>query len=156
MHVQYEYAARGDRGPLALTWYQGTHKPKAWQDGQIPRWDSGCLFVGTKGQLLADYGRHLLLFGPDVRDFQRPAATIPPSAGHHAEWIEACKSGTPTTCPFSYAGPLTEANHLGNVAYRSGRKLEWDAAAMRIPNAPEAERFLTRTYRTGWELDGIA
>jgi predicted dehydrogenase len=156
MHVKYEYGARGDRAPLSLTWYQGKDKPPAWDEGAIPRWDSGCLFVGTQGSLLADYGRHLLLFGPDVRDFKRPAESIPPSLGHHAEWLHACKTGAATTCPFSYSGPLTEANHLGNVAYRSGKKLEWDAAAMKIPNAPEAEKFLTREYRKGWEFDRIA
>ena len=156
MHVTYTYGARGDRAPLSLSWYQGKDKPPAWEEGSIPRWDSGCLFIGSQGSLLADYGRHLLLFGPDVRDFKRPAESIPPSLGHHAEWLHACKTGAPTTCPFSYSGPLTEANHLGNVAYRSGKKLEWDAAAMKIPNAPEAEKFLTREYRKGWEFDRIA
>ncbi len=156
MHVTYTYGARGDRAPLSLTWYQGKDKPPLWEEAAIPRWDSGCLFVGTQGSLLADYGRHLLLFGPDVRDFKRPAESIPPSLGHHAEWLHACKTGAPTTCPFSYSGPLTEANHLGNVAYRSGKKLEWNAAAMKIPNAPEAEKFLTREYRKGWEFDRIA
>ena len=156
MHVTYTYGARGDRAPLSLTWYQGKDKPPAWEEGSIPRWDSGCLFIGSQGSLLADYGRHLLLFGPDVRDFKRPAESIPPSLGHHAEWLHACKTGAPTTCPFSYSGPLTEANHLGNVAYRSGKKLEWNAAAMKIPNAPEAEKFLTREYRKGWEFDRIA
>ncbi len=156
MHVQYEYAARGNRGPVSLAWYQGADKPKAWTEGQIPRWDSGCLFVGSQGHLLADYGRHLLLLGPDVRDFHRPDPTIPPSPGHHAEWIAAAKTGAPTTCPFSSSGPLTEANHLGNVAYRSGRRLAWDAATLRITNAPEAERFLGRDYRAGWQLTATA
>lgn len=80
------------------------------------------------------------------------APCLPRSRGHHAEWIEACKSGKPTAADFQYAGWLTEANHLGNVAYRVGKKLEWDAEAMRAPNAPEADVFLHRTYRKGWEL----
>ncbi|NIP96128.1 MAG: gfo/Idh/MocA family oxidoreductase, partial [Akkermansiaceae bacterium] len=67
-------------------------------------------------------------------------------------WVQACKDGSATTCPFSYSGPLTEACHLGNVAYRAGRKIEWDATNMKIPNAPEAERFLRREYREGWKL----
>jgi hypothetical protein len=137
MHVKYEYAARGERGPLSLTWYQGSHKPEIWTKGLIPRWDTGMLFVGSSGQLLTDYSRHQLLFGPDVNDFKRPPQTIPPSLGHHAEWIHACKTGAPTTC---------------NVAYRAGKKLEWDAVNMKFPNAPEAEKFLTREYRKGWEL----
>jgi hypothetical protein len=66
--------------------------------------------------------------------------------------VHACKTGAPTTCHFGYSGPLTEANHLGNVAYRSGKKIQWDAKAMKIPNAPEAERFLKREYRAGWKL----
>ncbi len=55
-------------------------------------------------------------------------------------------------CIRDSAGPLTEANHLGNVAYRAGKKLEWDAKNMKIPNAPEAEKFLGRSYREGWTL----
>ena len=152
MHVKYEYAARGERGPLSLTWYQGTHKPEAWTNKKIPQWDSGVLFVGQNGQILSDYSKHELLLGPNVKDFKRPEPTIPPSMGHHAEWIHACKTGAPTTCHFGYSGPLTEANHLGNVAYRAGKKLEWDAANMKFPNAPEAEKFLGREYRKGWVL----
>ncbi len=52
----------------------------------------------------------------------RPPQTIPHSIGHHPEWIHACKTGAPTTCNFGYSGPLTEANHLGNVAYRAGKE----------------------------------
>jgi hypothetical protein len=52
---------------------------------------------------------------------------------------------------FQYAGWLTEANHLGNVAHRVGRKILWDAAALRCPNAPEADQYLAREYRKGWE-----
>jgi len=110
------------------------------------------LFVGTKGQILTDYGRHMLLLGPDVQEFQRPPQSIPKSIGHHAEWIHAAKTGAATTCPFSYSGPLTETAHLGNVAFRSGKKIEWDAASLKIPNAPAAEAFLGRAYRPGWSL----
>ena len=85
--------------------------------------------------------------------FERPPQSIPKSLGHHQEWIHAAKTGAPTTCNFEYAGWLTEANHLGNVAFRAGKKLEWDAAAMRATNAPEAEPFLKRPkYRDGWSL----
>ena len=152
MHVTYQYGPRGSLPPAKATWYQGEDRPEAWTRGEIPRWDSGILFVGSKGQILADYGKHLLLFGPDVQEFRRPERSIPKSLGHHAEWIHACKTGAPTTCHFGYAGLLTEANHLGNVAYRVGKKLEWDTVKMYCPNAPEAEPFLKREYRKGWTL----
>jgi hypothetical protein len=85
-------------------------------------------------------------------DFQHPLKSIADSIGHHAEWLRACKTGEPTTCPFSYSGLLTESNHLGNIAYRVGKRLEWDAKAMRIRNAPAAEQYLGREYRKGWKL----
>ena len=152
MQARYEYKVMGDQPALSLTWYQGTHKPDIWKRGEIPQWPSAVLFVGEKGMLLSDYGKHVLLPEEKFKDFQRPPESIPKSVGHYQEWINACKTGSPTTCPFSYSGWLTEANHLGNVAYRVGRKLEWDATTMRATNAPEAEPFLTRAHAKGWKL----
>ena len=102
--------------------------------------------------LLADYGKLQLLPEKEFEGFKPPEPTIPRSIGHHAEWIHAAKSGDPTTCHFEYAGQLTEANHLGNVAYRLGNKIEWDAANLKVTNAPEAEPLIKRAYRAGWSL----
>ena len=77
---------------------------------------------------------------------------MPRSPGHHAEWIAACKTGSPTTCHFDYSGALTEANHLGNVAYRTGKKLLWDPVNLKAKNCPEADRIIHRAYRKGWTL----
>ncbi len=152
MQATYTYGPRGDQPGLELTWYQGQNKPQPWLDKQIPQWNDGVLFVGDDGMLLSDYGKHVLLPEDKFADFQPPEPFIPASLGHHAEWIHACKTGAPTTCNFEYAGWLTEANHLGNVAYRVGKKLEWDAEAMQCRNAPEAAPMIKREYRPGWEL----
>jgi predicted dehydrogenase len=152
MQATYEYAARGDMPPVRLTWYQGTHKPQIWKDKGIPQYASGVLFVGDKGMLLSDYGKHVLLPEKDFAGFVRPDPFIPKSLGQHAEWIDACKTGGPTTCNFDYSGWLTEANHLGNVAYRAGQKLVWDPVQMKATNCPEAEPFIRREYRAGWKL----
>lgn len=152
MFARYEYGARGDLPPVKLTWYQGSQKPEIWKAGKIPKWGSGVLFIGSQGMLLADYGKHQLLPEERFRDFKRPKPFIPNSIGHHAEWIHACKTGDPTTCNFTYAGMLTEANHLGNVAFRVGKKIQWDAEKLNCPNAPEAEQYLKREYRQGWSL----
>ena len=111
-----------------MHWYRGKEKPEVWKTGTIPQWNSGVLFVGRNGMLLASYDKNVLLPEKDFRDFVPPKLFISKSLGHHAEWIDACKTGAPTTCNFEHAGWLTEANHLGNVAYRTGKKLEWDAA----------------------------
>jgi predicted dehydrogenase len=152
MTAVYEYGPRGKHPACTLTWYQGTHKPKIWADGGIPQWGNGVLFVGDKGMLLSDYGKYVLLPEDRYKDFVRPEPFIPDSPGQHQEWLNAIQSGGPTSSPFSYAGPLTEANHLGNVAYRAGQKIEWDRVNLRIPNCPTAERFLTREPRAGWSL----
>jgi hypothetical protein len=110
------------------------------------------LFVGDKGMLLSSYNKHILLPEDNFVDFKRPEPTIAKSLGHHAEWIHACKTGAPTTCNFDYAGWLTEANHLGNVAFRVGKKLHWDHAQLRATNAPEADELIHREYRKGWSL----
>lgn len=152
MSAVYEYPARDDRPALKLTWYQGSHKPQIWKDKGIPQWNSGVLFIGDKGMLLSDYGKHKLLPEDQFKDFQRPEKFIPDSPGHHREWLDGCLNGTETGSPFSYAGPLTEANHLGNVAFRAGKKLMWDAANLQVTNDPSAIRFLKRDPRAGWFL----
>ncbi|MFV0444735.1 MAG: Gfo/Idh/MocA family oxidoreductase [Planctomycetaceae bacterium] len=170
MTAAYEYGPRSGWGPLAgsssvgeghdpqpmpackVTWYQGDHKPQIWKDMGIPQWGNGVLFIGDDGMLLSDYSKHLLLPEEKFVDYQRPAPFIPDSPGQHEEWLLACVNGTKTASPFSYAGPLTEANHLGNVAYRAGQKLEWDAVNMRAKNGPAADPFLKREPRKGWSL----
>jgi predicted dehydrogenase len=152
MRARYEYGPRGEMPPVTLTWYQGLRKPELYEQKKVPQWPNGVLFVGDKGMLQSDYHKHVLLPEAQFADYQRPAKSIPDSPGHHAEWIQACKTGAPTGSHFGYAGPLTEANHLGNVAFRAGRRIEWDAAGLRIPNAPAAEQFLGREYRKGWTL----
>ena len=152
MSATYEYGPRGDMPAVKLVWHQGEAKPEMWTEMKIPQWGSGVLFIGAKGMLLADYGKHVLLPEADFKDFVRPPKTIPDSIGHHQEWLNACKTGGPTTCNFDYSGALTEANHLGNVAYRVGKKIIWDAANLHATNCPEAAALIRREYRKGWKL----
>jgi predicted dehydrogenase len=152
MSATYEYGPRGEMPPVKLTWHQGTAKPPQYREKTIPQWGNGVLFVGTKGMLLSDYGKHILLPEDDFKDFKRPAPFIPRVAGHHAEWLDACKTGKPTGSNFDYGGALTEANHLGNIAYRVGKKIEWDPVQLRAKNCPEAEPLIRKEFRKGWNL----
>jgi len=150
--VRYEYPPRGPKPAVRLTWYHGGKQPPLLSAEQAAKWKSGVLFLGKKATLLADYGRHVLLPEKDFEGFKPPAPFIKDSIGHHAEWIAACKTGGPTTCHFDYSGPLTEAALLGNVAYRAGRKLEWDWKRLRAANCPEADRYTQHHYRKGWKI----
>lgn len=151
-HITWEHGARGQLPPVRHTWYQGADKPSLHTEKRIPQWDNGVLFVGDNGMLLADYQKYKLLPEEKFAGFKAPEPFIPASIGHWKEWIAACKTGQPTTCNFDYAGALTEANQLGNVAYRTGRKLEWDPVKLKAKNCPEADRYVVGEYRKGWKL----
>jgi predicted dehydrogenase len=150
-HVHYSFAARGKLPPATLTWTHGRTPPDILAKGDLPTWAWGA-FVGTKGMLLVNYAKYMLWPQDRFADYQPPEPTIPPSIGHHEEWIEACKTGSPTTCNFDYSGAVTEAVLLGNVAYRVGRKLQWDGPGLKFTNCPEANGYLRRDYRPGWTL----
>ncbi|GAB5406073.1 MAG: Gfo/Idh/MocA family oxidoreductase [Aureliella sp.] len=152
MSAHYQYAARGESPACSVHWYQGSEKPQKWIDKEIPQWKSGCLFVGDDGMLLSDYGKFQLLPKEKFAAVKLPDPPMDIPSSHHADWLTACREGTPTGSPFSYAGPLTEANHLGNVAFRSGGEIVWDAARATVTNKPAAMKFVSRTPRDGWSL----
>ncbi len=157
--VRYQHPARKKAGtgealpPVSLTWYHGGKQPTTLlTEEQAQYFKSGVLFIGEKGRLLADYTRRQLLPEADFKDFKAPAPFIANSIGHHKEWVEACRKGGPTTCNFDYSGPLTEAALLGNVVYRIGGKIEWDAKRLRAVGRPEADHYIHHQYRAGWKL----
>ena len=121
----------------------------------LARWGLGTLFIGEKGMLVADYGRYQFLPKESAEAFAIPEKTIPDSIGHWNEWVEGCKTGSPTTCSFDYSGNLTESVLLGIVAFRTGKKLEWDGEQLKATNSDEADQFITKTYRDGFEVVGL-
>jgi predicted dehydrogenase len=152
MTIHWQFPARGDMPPVRLTWAQGaTELPEPLKAVELPGW-AIIAFIGEKGVLAANYTRRALLPEAEFADFEPPEPTIPPSVGHHREWIEACKTGSPTTCNFDYAGALTETVLLGNVAYRAGREITWDPENLRVTDSPEAQQYIQRDYREGWTL----
>jgi predicted dehydrogenase len=150
--VRWEFPARGSRPAVKLTWYDGGKQPSR-ELTELPAdqklGDNGSLFIGDKGKLLFDRTRPLRLT-PTPKDFALPRQILPRSPGHYVEWIRACKGGGPALSNFDYAGPLTEAVLLGNVALRTGKKIEWNAQKLEVRNAPEVARFIRREYRAGW------
>jgi hypothetical protein len=137
---------------MKLTWRDGDLTPREVAGHGVP--GAGVMFIGEKGHMFADYGSYKLYPEDKFADFKAPEPTIPRSIGHHAEWIKACKDGSPTTCNFDYSGALTETVLLGNVAFRAGagEKIEWDAANLKVTNSDVAQRFIQRDYRKGWVL----
>ena len=158
--AEWDHPANDWRPAVKVYWYDGGKKPgmpaKAFDRDELFK---GALFKGDKGWLLADYNLRILMPRQRASDMThykspKPEELIPPSLGHHQEWIVACKTGKPTTCNFDYSGALIEHNLLALVAYRVGEKLEYDAKNIKATNCPEADKYLRKTYRRGWVLNG--
>jgi len=148
--VRFQFPERESMPPVRFTWYDGNLTPREVAGERVP--GSGVMFIGSEGKMFADYGSYRFFPTDKFANYQPPAPTIPRSIGHHAEWIKACKDGSPTTCNFDYSGALTESVLLGNVAFRTGQKLEWDAENLRATNCPAADKFIQKQYRPGWEV----
>jgi predicted dehydrogenase len=158
--IHYRFPARGEKPPVTVTWYDGgmlPPRPDELPEGQpMGNKNGGVIFVGDKGKILAEdenAQRPRLLPESLAKDFPKPAETIVRvPEGHHKNWIAACKGGPAAGAHFDYAGPLTEIVLLGNLAIRTGKKLEWDGPNMKCTNAPEANEFIQVKYRDGWSL----
>jgi predicted dehydrogenase len=159
--AEYKFAARGDQPALKFFWSDGgTHhdlvkNTKGYNGKSLSTWGLGVLFVGDKGMMAADYGHYEFYPRDQFKDYARPKPSIPRSIGHWNEWVEAIKTGKPTTCNFDYAGALTENILLGVVAYRSGKTLHWDAEKLEVTNEPAVNELITKQYRSGWKVIGI-
>lgn len=162
--VTFQFPARGEMPPVKLVWYDGKktppRPPELEADREMP--ESGQFWYGDDGIIMdtTDYCESpRIIPEAKMREFlpNRPDKSIPrvPESNHYLEWLTACKGGTPAGSNFDYAGPFTEAILLGNVAIRTGQKIEWDAANMRITNLPEANRLIHPPYREGWEMPGV-
>ena len=154
----YHFGARGKMPPVKFTWYEGGLMPPRpdglEDDDQLGSGGNGILFIGDKGMLTSPGwgGRPSLLPGSRDESYKRPAPTLPRSKGHHRDWLDACKGGPEPSANFGYGAGLTEVGLLGLVAMRTGKKVYWDAKAMKMTNAPEADKLLKESYRSGWEV----
>jgi predicted dehydrogenase len=148
-------------GPLHMTWHDGGFLPPT-PPGFPPNLrmnpEGGVLFVGAKGMLMHEtYGENTTLIGDGV---EARAAKIPQSlprisgglASHELNWVRAIRGEEKVSCPFEYGARLNETMILGIVALKADQPIEWDGTAGRITNAPDANQYLSRAYRQGWEL----
>jgi hypothetical protein len=152
----WTFPARDGRPPIRATWYDGGLRPpipEGWPlDQELP--SRGSLFVGEKGVMICPGlgGRPMLLPESRHAEYAPPPKTIPRSAGHHRDWIYACKGGPPASSHFEYGARLTELLLLGILSLRTGKLIDWDAKGMKARNAPEADAIIKEPCRPGWEI----
>jgi hypothetical protein len=177
--ITLQFPARHELPPVTFTWYEGRRMGKKllppedvakkalasldpnsrYKKDSLT--DSGSIMVGEKGVLYspADGGTVFYLY--PIKDFEGVNRTRPEKlpinnrddAGQKREWVEAMKGGPAAYSNFEFAGMLTEAILLGNIAIRlSGQKLEWDGPGLRFTNNSKANQYVQCEYRKGWTI----
>jgi predicted dehydrogenase len=165
--IRFKFAGKGSRPPIDLFWHDGSMKPPTPEELESSGQDlapEGMMFIGDKGKILADFRGEdpQIIPAQKMRDFltakNRTAPAPSPRDGKGQRrmtdlWVAACKGGPATPGNFLFGQPISDAFNLAAISLRlGGKKLVFDSSAMRITNIPEANRYLTREYRKGWEL----
>jgi len=159
--IRFEFPPRGDRGPVTLYWYSGSHhrkkpRPEGLEEKrEVPA--TGAVVLGDKGAIVhGSHGAGGLAIVPteQMRDYRPPTPSLPRVAGHHQDFVAAIREGRKAGSDFAdYGGPLTMLAMLGIVAMNfPKRKLAWDASKAEFSDCREANRFLNPPYRKGWSL----
>ncbi|MDF1755218.1 MAG: Gfo/Idh/MocA family oxidoreductase [Verrucomicrobiales bacterium] len=156
--IHMYFAAKGERGPVHLTWYDGKYKiPRVDgmpEDKNTP--DNGCVYHGSEHVMMhGSHGGAPQIIDANAAKFQAPPKTMERSPGHYKEWVDAIKSSDPSKAKsnFDVAAPLTETLLLGVIGsiLGPGTELTWDAEKMTTGNA-EADKWVSHNYRDGWSL----
>lgn len=162
--IRFKFAARAEMPALELFWYDGGMKPRLPEELEAQNVEmsrEGILFVGEAGAILAGFhGDEPQLFAKGKKEPLWKEAAAAPNAGHqaavhgkrHVPWLGEIQGKGQSPGSFLNAGPITDAVNLGTVALRAGKKVVFDSDKMKITNAADANRYLTREYRKGWEL----
>lgn len=156
--IRFQFPARGNRGPVTMAWYDGGDLPPATLLPGVKLRSGGFLLVGDQGILYSptDYGERFDIWRDGaIAQVELPTPTLPRSPGVHEEWLQGILTKTQPMANFEYAAPFTEAMLLGNLALRTGERIEWDAATMQVKNSAAAQALLTKTYRRGFELTKV-
>jgi len=159
LKATFEHPANDWRDAIKVTWYQGGMLPRVSKIFNMDKMGHAVMFKGSKGYLISTFDNRILFpYGKEADlSYYKPRSKeeLLPKIGHfQEEWINACKGDLKTSCNFDYNGTMTEQMHLGLVAYRVGKKIEYDGAAGRVTNCPEANELLRRKYRPGWTIEG--
>jgi hypothetical protein len=147
-----------------LIWYEGGMRPPTPPELEVDNKElpiEGMMFVGSKGKILAGF----MLEDPQLIP-ERRMRKYPPAPARQQEqqggaspalrqWIAAVRGGAQPPSSFLNAGPISEAVNLYSVALRTGKKLLYDSASRKITNVAEANKYLSRDYRKGWDPQSI-
>lgn len=161
--VRFKFPANGNRAAVDLIWYDGGMRPPipvelVNDDKVLP--EEGMMFVGDKGKILAGFNVQdpQIISGPK-KEASKPKPERDDEDNRMAAaltlFAEACKSGKQYPGSFPEADYLAEAINLYAVALRANSMLQYDAANLKITNNADANKYLSREYRSGWDPAAI-
>mgnify|MGYP001627944069 CR=1 FL=1 len=145
---------------LKITWYdggllpstKGSHVPGS---RALPR--SGSLLIGETGSMVLPHVGAPTVYLEGQSEPTEDALVKAEGKNHYHGWIDGCLSGEQPSDGFDYGALLTEAVLLGNIAIRfKGQTLKWDSENLKVTNLEEANQWVTRDYREGWEIKPVA
>jgi len=155
--VRFKFAAKGNRAPIDLFWYDGSMKPRTPEELDSANKElemEGMMFVGDKGKIIAGFrgeAPHTISGKPLSSNASSRGRSRDREAS--AQWVAAFKGGPATYGDFLLAQPISDAFNLAAVSLRmGGKRLLFDSEIAKVLNVPEANQYLTREYRKGWEL----
>jgi hypothetical protein len=156
--ITFNFPAQGEWPSFKLFWYDGGIKPPTpdeldQDDKELP--NQGMMFVGDKGKILGSFHGDKPRIIPEQKMKEFTGSVNPPedeTERSEKTWIDAFKNGRQSPGSFLLAGPVTETILLGAVALRAGTKIKYNSREMKITNNEEANKYLYREYRKGWEM----
>ncbi len=162
--VRFKYPANGSRPPVDLCWYDGGMRPpipvELLEDNkELPA--EGMMFVGDKGKILAGFNvQNPQIISGKKMDAPGKVDTdkrnqVEQTTAALSLFIDACKTGNQYPGNFREAEYITEAINLYALSLRTGHLLKYDPVNFKITNNADANKWLDREYRSGWDPASI-
>lgn len=140
-----------------LYWYDGGMKPFPPQELEARNTEmplEGLMLVGDQGKILCGFrGQEPRMLPLEkMRTYDGPKSVKSQESYVEYPWVDHLVQRTQSPGSFIRAQTVTETINLGAIALRTGTRVDYDTTTMRITNNEDANKFLTREYRPGWEI----
>jgi hypothetical protein len=125
----------------------------------------GVAFIGNRGTVVVDRDKWDVL--PESEDVEgrlsylttpMPVQRRRDDGGldaHMVDFVNCIRTREQPRCNTAVAARAAVTAHLGNIAYKTGRRLAWDDASRSFPNDAEANALLLPGYRSPWALPSV-
>jgi len=158
-HIEWFFEKTDTRPEMRFMWHDGKRSAPRPAELEPERRmsENGVLVIGDKGKILGSGWSNSPRIIPEtaMKAYKRPPKTLRRSPGHHREWLDAIKGGPEPSSSFTFGAVLTEFVHLGNLAIRVGKRIDWDGDNMKVKGHPDLDNYIQGEYPPEWDLNNI-